>query len=70
MSDFERRLNLAELIATYNEASNPAALRTDEEHREQRLRAKIALGSIRRNYIEDVDYRELSNGALWAMREA
>lgn len=70
MGDFERRLNLAELVATYNEATNPAALRTDEEHRVERMRARTALGSIRRSYVEGVDYRELSNGALWAMREA
>lgn len=62
--DFERRENLSALIGAYNEASNPAALRTDEEHAIQRERAKIALRSIRRCYIEGIDYHEMSNGAL------
>ena len=61
----ERRDNLIALINTYNESSSPSVPRTDEEHAIERSRAKIALGSIRRNYTEGVDYKELSNGALW-----
>lgn len=59
------RDNLIDLINTYNEASSPSVPRTEEEHVECNLRAKIARGSIRRNFIEGVDYKELSNGALW-----
>lgn len=62
MSD---RDNLIALINTYNDSSSPSVPRTDEEHAIERQRAKIALGSIKRNYIAGVDYRELSNGALW-----
>jgi hypothetical protein len=61
----ERRDNLVALINTWNEASNPAVPRTDAEHAEERERARIALRSIRRNYREGLDYKELSNGALW-----
>lgn len=57
--------NLIDLINTYNEASDPGAYRTDEEHAIERERAKKALREIRQHYIEGVDYRELSNGALW-----
>lgn len=65
----ERRDNLIALINTYNESSSPSVARTDEEHKIERDRAKIALGSIRRNYVEGTDYRELSNGALWPIPE-
>lgn len=61
----ERRNELIALINTYNESSSPSVPRTDEEHAIERERAKVALRSIRRNFIEGVDYRELSNGALW-----
>ena len=57
--------DLIELINIYNEASSPSVPRTDEEHAIERQRAKIALGSIRRNFVVGVDYKELSNGALW-----
>ncbi len=60
-----RRDNLVALINTYNESSSPSVPRTDAEHDIERDRAKIALGSIRRNYTEGTDYKELSNGALW-----
>ena len=66
----DRRDNLVALINTYNEASSPYVARTDAEHAIERQRAKIALASIRRNYEPGVDYRELSNGALWPAREA
>jgi hypothetical protein len=65
----ERRDNLVALINTYNESSSPSVARTDAEHKIERDRARIALSSIRRNYIEGTDYRELSNGALWPTRE-
>jgi hypothetical protein len=61
----DRHDNLIVLINTYNESSSPSVPRTDDEHSIERSRAKIALGSIRRNYTEGVDYKELSNGALW-----
>lgn len=65
----QRRADLIALINTYNEASNPSVPRTDSEHKEQNQRARIALGSIRRNFIAGTDYKELSNGALWPMPE-
>lgn len=65
----ERRDNLVALINTYNESSSPSAPRTDAEHEMERKRARIALGSIRRNYTEGSDYKELSNGALWPTSE-
>ena len=61
----ERRDNLIALINTYNEASSPSVPRTDEEHAIERARARCALSSIRRNYSDRIDYKELSNGALW-----
>lgn len=61
----ERRNNLITLINTWNESTSPSVPRTDAEHEVERKRARIALGSIRRNYTEGRDYRELSNGALW-----
>ncbi len=67
--DQEKRNSLIDLINTYNEASAPYVMRTDEEHAVSRQRAKIALGSIKRNFIAGVDYRELSTGALWPIRE-
>lgn len=57
--------NLIELINTFNDASDPGAYRTDEEHAIERERARDALRAIRQHYIEGVDYKELSNGALW-----
>jgi hypothetical protein len=66
-TDFDRRMNLIALINTYNESSSPSVPRTDEEHKIERDRARIALKSIRRNFIEGVDYRELSTGALWTV---
>ena len=57
------------LINTYNESSSPSVPRTDAEHTAERQRARIALASIRRNYVEGRDYRELSNGALWPVSE-
>lgn len=69
MSKYERRDNLIALINTYNESSSPSVARTDSEHAVERQRAKIALGSIRRNYVEGSDYKELSNGALWPISE-
>lgn len=65
----ERKANLIALINTYNEASSPSVPRTDEEHKVERERAKIALGSIKRSYTFGVDYKELSNGALWPLAE-
>lgn len=64
----DRRDNLVSLINTYNEASDPGEPRTVAEHKIQRDRARIALASIKRNYIENQDYKELSNGALWPLR--
>jgi hypothetical protein len=69
IDSIERRNNLIALINTWNESSSPSVPRTDAEHAVERARAKCALGSIRRNYLEGVDYRELSNGALWPVRE-
>ena len=66
----ERRNNLIALINTWNEASAPYVFRSDEEHAIENARAKTAMASIRRNYREGVDYNELSNGALWPVREA
>jgi hypothetical protein len=67
--DIDRTDNLIALINTYNEASSPSVPRTDAEHKIERERAKIALGSIRRSYTEGIDYKELSNGALWPIRK-
>lgn len=67
--DINRRDNLVALINTYNEASSPSVPRTDAEHLIERDRARIALGSIRRSYTEGVDYKELSNGALWPTKD-
>lgn len=64
----ERYSNLVALINTYNEASSPSVPRTDSEHAECAQRARVALGPIRRNYLQGVDYKELSNGALWPIR--
>lgn len=58
---------LVSLIDTWNEATNPAALRTDAEHAECNERAREAMAEIRRNYRENRDYRELSNGMLWPL---
>lgn len=63
--EIEMRNSLVELINTYNESSSPSIPRTEEEHAIERERAKIALKSIRRNFVLGVDYKELSNGALW-----
>ena len=65
----DRRDNLIALINTWNEASAPYVFRSDEEHAIENARAKTAMASIRRNYREGVDYNELSNGALWPVRE-
>jgi hypothetical protein len=65
----ERRDNLVALINTWNEATSPNVPRTDAEHEVQRQRARTALQSIRRNYVEGCDYRELSTGALWPITE-
>lgn len=56
---------LVELINAYNDATDPAAYRSDEEHQIERERARAALGALRRHYVEGVDYKELSNGSLW-----
>ncbi len=61
----DRRDNLVALINTYNDSSSPSVARTDDEHAVERLRARTALNSIKRSYIEGRDYRELSSGALW-----
>jgi hypothetical protein len=63
--DAERRDNLIALINTWNVASCPYVGRTDAEHEVENRRARCAYNSIRRNYIENVDYKELSNGELW-----
>ena len=63
----KRRDNLIALINTWNEATSPYALRSDKEHAIERARAKCAMGSIKRNYVLGVDYKELSNGSLWPM---
>ena len=68
-SETERRDNLIALINTWNECTSPSTPRTEEEHEVCRFRAKVALGSIKRNFVEGVDYRELSNGALWPISE-
>lgn len=62
--------NLVALINTYNESRSPSVPRTDEEHKIEADRARTALWSIRRNYREGVDYKELSNGALWPISSA
>lgn len=67
--DIDRRDNLIALINTYNEASSPSVPRMDAEHAVERSRARIALVSIRRSYTEGVDYKELSNGALWPTKD-
>lgn len=67
IESIECRDNLIALINTYNEASCPWVLRSDAEHEFENARARTALKSIRRNYIEGRDYRELSNGSLWPM---
>lgn len=66
----DRRDSLIALINTYNESTSPSTPRTDQEHEAERKRARMALGSIRRSYVEGVDYREMSNGALWPVRTA
>lgn len=64
----DRYENMIALINTYNEASSPSVPRTEEEHKVQADRARIALRSIKFNYVYGVDYKELSNGALWPIQ--
>lgn len=63
------RPDLIELINTYNEATDPGAYRSDEEHEVERTRARAALSAIRQYYMYGVDYKELSNGALWPIQD-
>jgi hypothetical protein len=63
-----RKNTLISLINTYNEASCPYVLRSDEEHKTENARAKEALSRIRRSYVYGVDYKELSNGAMWPLQ--
>lgn len=68
--EFERLENLYALVNTWNDATCPWIARTDEEHAIERARAKTAMQSLRRNYIEGVDYREFESGRLGVIRNA
>jgi hypothetical protein len=55
---FPEPYNLDRIIQTYNHASNPAALRTDREHRSYRRIAKVAFKMLEMHYHEGWDWME------------
>lgn len=59
--------SLVDLINTYNEATAPYVMRTDEEHGQCRAIAKETLAAIRARFVLGRDYQELSNGMLWTV---
>jgi hypothetical protein len=64
----EFRNSLVMLCGKYNHSSAPYVLRTDHEHERARAIARECLRRINRRFIENVHYKELSNGALWPIR--
>jgi hypothetical protein len=53
-----KRRSLQELLAIWNRATNPAALRSDHEHHRNRQLAHAAMRQIAFRYVEGRDYRE------------
>ena len=58
-------LTLAELLNAWNDATNPAAYRSDEEHEANRAVARQMKTELDRRFVFGRDYREFSNGMLW-----
>lgn len=56
---------LGELLNIWNDATNPAAFRSDAEHEENRAVAREAKAELNRRFVFGRDYREFSNGMLW-----
>lgn len=59
------RNNIQRACWLFNEVSNPAALRTDSEHRRCRKAQRNVMNFINRYYREGCDYKEFSNGMLF-----
>lgn len=63
-------LSCSSLCSAWNEATNPAKLRTEEEHIEKRAEAKILLAELRRRFREGIDFIESeSSGRFYARRD-
>lgn len=56
---------MVSLLSDWNELTSPSTPRTEMEHQACREAARDVLATIKRRFIEGVDYKELSNGALW-----
>ena len=61
----EFRNSLVMLCNKYNHYSAPYVLRTDHEHTRARVISRECLRRINQRFIENVHYKEFSNGALW-----
>lgn len=59
----------SDLCISWNSATNPAVLRTDEEHAAKRAEAKQLLAELRRRFREGIDYVESESGRLYARRD-
>ena len=57
-------LRCAEWCHDYNVATNPAVLRTEDEHADCRARAREARRLLSENFSEGVDYTEGESGML------
>ena len=55
---WHRRNRLHDLLATWNHATNPRALRSDEERAEYRKVAESTMAKIRAEFKEGLDYVE------------
>jgi hypothetical protein len=60
----EFRNSLAMLCFKYNLYSAPYKLRTDHEHARAKVISRECLRRINQRFIENVHYKEFSNGSL------
>lgn len=64
MKASERMRDLRELCYGYNDATNPAAFRSDDEHQRCRERARELRAALRQRFREGVDYQETESGRM------
>lgn len=67
MDHLLRQRELRELCHRYNDATNPAAFRCEDEHKRCTELARQLRADLRRRFREGIDYRETESGRFLPM---
>ncbi len=62
--NFCREATVGTLCWTWNILTNPAKLRTDEQHAQARVDAKVVLDTLRRRFMVGIHFTESDSGRL------